>query len=187
MKKSTPVLCYLALGSNLGDRWQALREAASFLAGLEGSRLLRGSSVYETPPVGPPGQAPYLNAVVEVETSWAPEVLLEALKGHERAAGRVEGLRWGPRVIDLDILLYGQAQVESERLVIPHVELGQRAFVLVPLHELSPLLWVPRLEQSVEQCLVRQADRAAIQKVGDWCGSPAPGWWPLEGLRGAGA
>lgn len=171
--------CYLALGSNLGERWEALNQAVAFLAGHGACRLVAGSTCYETPPVGPPGQAPYLNAVVKVETALSPEALLRTLKGYEQAAGRHTVQRWGPRPIDLDILLYGERQVREEGLIVPHAELSNRAFVLVPLHELAPLLSIPGLGLSVEQCLLRQADRATIIPVGRWRGLSAPGWEPL--------
>lgn len=139
---------YIALGSNLGDRGAALDAATSRLPDRELS-VTRCATRYRTAPVGPPGQAEYYNTVVEVETTKTPEALLDHVKNLERALGRTETVRWGPRVIDLDILLYGTTIHQSARLVLPHPELQHRAFVLVPLAELAPGLVVPGLGRTV--------------------------------------
>jgi len=131
------VLAYVGLGSNLGDRAGYLLQALSLLSRLPETRLLRLSPVYETDPVGPP-QPPYLNLVVEVDTGLPPQRLLEALLEIERALGRERKERWGPRTIDLDLLLYGDWVLEEEGLEVPHPRLHQRAFVLVPLADLIP-------------------------------------------------
>ena len=125
---------FVALGSNLGDRWAHLRAA---VAGLPG--MVAVSDVYETEPVGgPAGQDLYLNAVVELETDLSPRALLDVAWGLEAAAGRVRAARWGPRTLDVDILLVGDLEVDDPDLVVPHPRLWERSFVLIPLHDLAP-------------------------------------------------
>ena len=128
---------YLALGSNLGDRLENLREAVRLLADADGVEVTRSSRIYETEPVGPP-QPPYLNAVVEVETTRSPRELLEACRAVENALGRVRTERWGARTIDVDVLTYDDQTVDEPDLVIPHPRMHERGFVLVPLGELDP-------------------------------------------------
>ena len=131
---------FLGLGSNLGDRLAHLRRA---VAGLPG--VVAVSGVYETDPVGgPPGQAPYLNAVVELDTDLGPRELLEVARALEEEAGRVRAERWGPRTLDVDVLLVGDLAVDEPDLQVPHPRLRDRAFVLVPLHDLAPDLAGPR-------------------------------------------
>lgn len=125
---------FVALGSNLGDRRAHLRAA---VAGLPG--VVAVSGVYETEPVGgPAAQPPYLNAVVELETGLTPRQLLELGQALEAAAGRVRAARWGPRTLDVDVLLVGGLVVDEADLTVPHPRMRERAFVLVPLHDLAP-------------------------------------------------
>lgn len=126
---------YLALGTNLGDRLANLRQAVALLEE-RGVRFVRSSRVYETEPVGPP-QPDYLNAVIEVATDLSPRGLLIVCLAVEQAMGRVRGERWGPRVIDVDILTFGDREVEEPDLQIPHPRMHQRAFVMIPLLELD--------------------------------------------------
>lgn len=136
---------YLGLGSNVGDRVRALQHAVDGLATVDGVVVVEVSSVYETDPVGGPEQPDYLNAVVAVDTDRTPRELLEIAKRLEDEAGRVPGERWGPRPLDVDVLLVGDDEVDEEDLVVPHPRLYERAFVMVPLAELDPMLapWVP--------------------------------------------
>lgn len=128
------VRAFIGLGSNLGDRWALLRSA---LAGLPD--VVAVSSVYETDPVGgPEGQGPYLNCVVELDTDLTPRQLLEAAQRLELEAGRVRVERWGPRTLDVDILLVDDLVVDEPDLVVPHPRLWERDFVVVPLAELAP-------------------------------------------------
>jgi len=127
---------YLALGSNLGDRLEHLRQAVRLLDEAEGVDVVRSSRVYETDPVGPP-QPAYLNAVVEVETSRSPGELLEACRAVEDAIGRVRSERWGARTIDVDVLTFDAQTVDEPDLQIPHPRMHERGFVLVPLGELD--------------------------------------------------
>ena len=134
---------YIGLGSNLGEREAQIRLALDDLARLPGSRLVRASSLYDSEPVGDVDQPKFLNAVAELETELSPRQLLWNLLLIERRLGRTRTRRWGPRTIDLDLLLYGPLVVEEPDLQVPHPEMTRRSFVLVPLVELDPLLVHP--------------------------------------------
>ena len=134
---------FIGLGSNVGDRLQCLQRAVERLGEAIGVEVIDVSSVYETEPIGPAAQAWFLNAVVAVNTSLSPSTLLHQTQAIERALGRETTYHWGPRTIDLDILLYGDIQLRTATLVIPHAELCHRAFVMVPLLELDPDLVLP--------------------------------------------
>lgn len=129
---------YIALGSNLGDREGYLSAAVSQISGLRETRLKAVSKVYETKPVGYAEQGSFLNMAVCVETGLEPASLLEELQRIERSLDRVRYIHWGPRTIDLDILLYGDLTVDTQKLVIPHPRMAERAFVLVPLKDIHP-------------------------------------------------
>ena len=125
---------FLGLGSNMGDRRQYLREALADLPD-----VVAVSPVYETDPVGgPPDQEKYLNLVVELETERSARDLLGIAHRLETAAGRVRGERWGPRPLDIDVLLVGDVTVSDPDLEVPHPRMWERAFVLIPLHDLAP-------------------------------------------------
>ena len=135
---------YISLGANLGDRERSLRRAIELLSAREGIRVARVSSLRETEPWGPVEQPSFLNAAAELETSLEPRALLDALLAVERSLGRVrEGARYGPRTIDLDLLVYGDTVVSEPGLVLPHPRLHERRFALEPLAELDPDLVVP--------------------------------------------
>ncbi len=140
-----PVTAYLGLGGNLGDRMAALAEALQLLDSTAGMRRTGCSSVYETEPWAVADQPNFLNLVAAYETTLAPFDLLAACKSVEAEVGRVASYRWGPRLIDVDILLYGDQVVDSSEpdLQIPHPRMTQRAFVLVPLAEIAPDTRVP--------------------------------------------
>ena len=121
-------VAFIALGSNLGDRAGYLALARERLAALPRSRLRAVSSIEETAPLGPIAQGAYLNQIAAVETDLDPAELLDALLEIERAAGRTRGVRWGPRTLDLDIVLFERQRVDTGRLVVPHPELGRRDF-----------------------------------------------------------
>ncbi len=129
---------YLGLGTNLGDRVANLIEATRRLGEIPGSTVVRSSPIYETEPVGPRDQGWYLNAVVAVDTRLEAPALLRAVKEIERAMGRQPSVRWGPRLIDVDILIHGATSIASSELTIPHRELWNRRFVLVPLADVLP-------------------------------------------------
>jgi len=133
---------FLSLGSNLGAR-QANLQAALRLLQEGGVRVVRCSSWYETDPVGYVDQPPFLNLVVEARTELSPHALLRLAQRVESALGRVRQVPWGPRTADVDLLLYGNRVVATPELVLPHPRMRERAFVLVPLHEVAPDLVLP--------------------------------------------
>ncbi|WP_264047207.1 2-amino-4-hydroxy-6-hydroxymethyldihydropteridine diphosphokinase [Methylobacterium flocculans] len=129
---------YLGLGSNLGDKAATLAEAVARLAATPGIRVTARSSDYRTPPWGDTDQDWFLNAAIGVETSLTPHELLETGLAIESTMGRVRERRWGPRVIDIDVLSYEGAAISDARLILPHRFVRERAFVLVPLAEIAP-------------------------------------------------
>ncbi|MBU7007824.1 2-amino-4-hydroxy-6-hydroxymethyldihydropteridine diphosphokinase [Phosphitispora fastidiosa] len=129
---------YIGLGSNMGNPVLNLETALKRIDGIEGIRITATSSVYETEPVGYEEQAWFHNCVAEIDTLFSPEELLCKLQEIENELGRVRLIRWGPRTIDLDILLYDRAVINTERLIIPHPRMAERAFVMVPLAEIAP-------------------------------------------------
>ncbi len=156
-------IAYLCLGSNLGDRAGTMAKAVGLIA-RTGLKIVARSSLYQTPPWGPVPQGPYLNMVVAVETELSARELLNMLLGVEHAFGRdrTREVRFGPRTIDIDILLYGEEVVAEADLEIPHPRMMERAFALIPLAELAPDLVVQGV--SVRQAL-ETLDRAGIEKV----------------------
>ena len=139
-----PLRCVVALGANLGDRITALREAVRELAATPGIALLATSPVVRTRSVGgPEGSPDYLNAVVELASDLTPFELLEVCQGIEHRHGRTREVRWGPRTLDLDVLLYAEQVIDLPRLQVPHPHLHARAFALVPLAELAPEAIIP--------------------------------------------
>ena len=152
-------LIYLALGTNLGDRLGNLHAAVQALS--PAIQPLAVSPVYETPPWGYLDQPAFLNQVIQAHTALSPLDLLDLLKRLEARLGRLPGLRYGPRLIDLDILLYDDLQLETPALIIPHPRLAERAFVLVPLADLAPDLLPPGATLTVSQMLAR-VDRSGI-------------------------
>lgn len=131
---------YLGLGSNLGDREAMLRAAIAALDATPDVRVTAVSSLYETPPWGPVPQGPYLNACVALDTTLSPRELLTLCLAIERDHGRERAIRWGPRTLDIDVLLYGDEAIDEEGLIVPHPRMTERAFVLVPLAEIAPEL-----------------------------------------------
>ncbi|MFQ5508720.1 MAG: 2-amino-4-hydroxy-6-hydroxymethyldihydropteridine diphosphokinase [Leptospirillia bacterium] len=132
------IIAYVGIGANLGEREASCRAAALALGGIDGVRLLGTSRWRETAPVGPVPQGAFINGVVELSTTLSPEALLAACLAIESDMGRVRDLRWGPRTIDLDLLLYGDAVIQRPGLSVPHPEMHRRGFVMEPLAELAP-------------------------------------------------
>ena len=157
---------YLSLGSNLGDRKANIKQA---IAALEDGdlRIGRVSSFYETEPVGFKNQPWYLNIALEIETTLSPQELLERCKGIERSMGRVKPFTDAPRIVDLDILLYGDRIVSIERLNLPHPRLAERNFVLEPLAEIAPALVHPVLGRSIQALLETSTDNSIVRRYGD--------------------
>jgi 2-amino-4-hydroxy-6-hydroxymethyldihydropteridine diphosphokinase len=139
------VTAFVGLGANLGDPSAQLRAALAGLSALPETRVSAVSSFYRSAAIGPAGQPDYCNAAAALQTGLAPLVLLDALQALEAQAGRVRGERWGPRVLDLDLLSYGDLTFVHERLTLPHPELPRRDFVLVPLAEIAPNAALPGL------------------------------------------
>ena len=154
---------FLSLGSNLGDRLANLKVAVEKIEESDKIEVKEVSPVYETQPLGYEGQGWFLNLVAEVQTSLEPSVLLERLLSIEDRMGRIREKKWGPRNIDLDILLYDDRTVCSERLTIPHPRMHERRFVLAPLAQIAPDLLHPRLKKSVEELLVCCRDGSGVR------------------------
>ena len=158
------VHAYIALGSNLGARELHLYQARLALEMATGIEVVCASRIYETDPVGPEGQGPYLNAVLGLQTELSPRALLDQLLEIERQQGRRRGTeieRWSARTLDLDLLLYADECKEEEGLEIPHPRLHERAFVLEPLCELAGDRVHPRLAETLETLRARLADPGA--------------------------
>ena len=149
------VTAYVALGANLGDAARTLRDALQALGSTHGLRLVKASSLYRTAPIESSGPD-YLNAVAEVASTLTAPALLHALQAIENAAGRERPYRNAPRTLDLDLLLYGGARIDSPALTVPHPRMWERAFVLVPLHEIaSGLVTGQRLSSVADQAIER--------------------------------
>lgn len=162
-RKVEKAVAYLCLGSNLGDRAGTMAKAVGLIA-RTGLKIIARSSLYETPPWGPVPQGPYLNMVVAVETELSARELLHMLLGVEHAFGRdrTREVRFGPRTIDIDILLYGEEVVAEPDLEIPHPRMMERAFALIPLSELAPELKVGGVAVAAA---LAGLDRSGIVKV----------------------
>lgn len=174
---ATPAKAYLGLGSNLGDRLAAMRAAIHALdqhSGVDVDFDRGVSSLYETSPVGgAPGQDPYLNSCIRVETTMSAKNFLEASEAIEAALGRARQQRWGPRVIDIDLLLFGDLVVDDECLSVPHPRLHQRRFVLEPLAEIAGEVLHPLLQVTIAdlaaRCRVEPTGTVALfAPAGEW-------------------
>lgn len=154
---------YIALGSNLANPQAQLTAALQALNALSDSRLTAVSSFYQSQPLGPQDQPDYVNAVACLETSLAPLALLDELQRIEHEQGRVRLRRWGERTLDLDILLYGNEIIQNERLTIPHYDMHNREFVIVPLFEIASDLVLPNTQLLAD--LVKQFDDHEMVKL----------------------
>ena len=162
---------WIGLGSNQGDRAGYVSAALVEMDALERNRVVRVSSLYETAPVGVTDQPLFLNAVAEIETDEEPHSLLRKLLAVEQRLGRFRGVRWGPRAIDLDLLLFGDVSEASDDLTIPHPRLTERAFVLVPLAEIAPDVRIPGEESSPAELL-----QTLVRTAGDVVRAADPPW-----------
>jgi len=141
---NAPVRAWVGLGGNVGDPIATMRAATEALSRLPDTRLLRSSRLYRTPAWGLRDQADFINAVALLETSLGPRALLERMLDIERSFGRERRERWGPRVLDLDLLLHGDDVIDEPGLHVPHPHLHERAFALLPLLDVSPDVAIPR-------------------------------------------
>ncbi|TCM66752.1 2-amino-4-hydroxy-6-hydroxymethyldihydropteridine diphosphokinase [Acinetobacter calcoaceticus] len=156
-------LTYIGLGSNLGDSEQILAAAAKKLAALGPVQV---SKLYQSPPMGPQDQPHYHNAVLQLETDLEPLDLLDTLQALEQEAGRVRLRHWGERSLDLDLLLYGQKNIKNERLIVPHVGIMERDFVVIPLLDLDPTLQIEG--QSLQQLDVVKHSTLTVLADSSW-------------------
>lgn len=155
---------YIAIGSNLASPLEQVNAAVTALAAIPDSRMVAVSSFYRTPPLGPQDQPDYLNAAVALETELQAEALLDHTQRIELQQGRQrKAERWGPRTLDLDIMLFGDAVINSERLTVPHYDMKNRGFMLWPLYEIAPMLHFP--------------DGATLRQVLENLGAEKPAIW----------
>jgi 2-amino-4-hydroxy-6-hydroxymethyldihydropteridine diphosphokinase len=153
---------YIGIGSNLGNRRENFLEAVMRLSKLPDTRVIKESSLYESEPLGDAKEW-YVNGAVEIETRFKPEMLLKKFKNIERAMGRKKvKKRWGARIIDLDILLYDAAVVKKKNLRVPHPEMPNRKFVLLPLSEIAPQVIHPELGVTISELLIKLKDNKRI-------------------------
>jgi len=159
------VISYIGIGSNLGQPTEHCLEAIEYISSVSGIKLLRCSSLYKTEPVGLKSQDWFVNVVAEVRTLLSPRELLQALMRIEEKMGRVRKTHWGPRIIDLDILLFGQEIVQEDDLIISHPELHKRRFVLVPLNELASYAVHPAFGVSIKGLMQRLQDDSFVERI----------------------
>jgi len=157
---------FIALGTNIEPRKEYLDQAIQLLSKVEDVQIIKKSSIYQTPPVGYTNQADFLNMVLEISTRLSSEQLLDQCQEIENELGRKRTIRFGPRTIDLDILVFNEENIKTERLTIPHPRMDIRAFVLVPLNELAPELRISGLGKTVKQLLhgLPDQDKKGITK-----------------------
>ncbi|MBY0124434.1 2-amino-4-hydroxy-6-hydroxymethyldihydropteridine diphosphokinase [Bacillus sp. S/N-304-OC-R1] len=154
---------YIALGSNIGDRLESLKEAIASIEAIPEIKVAETSSIYETDPVGYEDQDQFLNMVIRVETYLSPLELLHTCLDIEKNLGRKRDIRWGPRTIDLDILLYNQENIISEKLTVPHPRMHERAFVIIPLLEIQSGIRLPTMEVPLQDVIEKIPDREGVR------------------------
>ncbi|MCT8136397.1 2-amino-4-hydroxy-6-hydroxymethyldihydropteridine diphosphokinase [Anaerobacillus sp. CMMVII] len=156
-------IVYLSLGSNMGDRYQFLKFGLNSLKEDVNISIKKCSSIYETSPVGFIEQADFLNMVIGIETSYTPLELLKCTQAIQEKSGRKFKVRWGPRTLDLDILLYNQENIEMDGLTIPHPRMYERGFVILPLMEIAPDLYFEAVKQSIAQINQELLDKEGVR------------------------
>jgi len=159
------VICFIGIGSNMMQPAKRCQEAVDRIEHIDGIKVLRTSSLYRSEPLGFTDQDWFVNAVIEVRTVLWPHQLLDVLKKLEMAMGRMETIKWGPRIIDLDILLYGQQIVQKDTLIIPHPQLHRRRFALLPLCEIAEYTIHPAFGVSIRGLLDRLLDTHIVEKL----------------------
>lgn len=155
---------YLGLGSNKGERISFIETAINEIAEIEKTKLIRTSSIYETEPWGVNDQGDYLNSAAEIRTDLSAEELLRALKGIESRIGRTVTAKWSEREIDIDLLFYGNDVLNNKTIHVPHAEIENRKFVLIPMNELAPDLIHPVLNRSISELLLETSDDLKVMK-----------------------
>lgn len=163
-------VCYIALGSNLNNPQQQLNAAKIAIDKISNTRVTMCSSIYQSEAMTLDGetQADYLNAVIQIQTDLAAETLLDELQAIENQQGRVREKRWGERNIDLDIVLFGDQQIKTQRLTVPHCEMKNRNFVLYPLYQISPELTLP--DNTILKDLLSTVSDQCLNKLGEFNG-----------------
>jgi 2-amino-4-hydroxy-6-hydroxymethyldihydropteridine diphosphokinase len=156
-------IAYLSLGSNMGNRYDYLIKAIKRLTSNSEVELVNYSSIYETEPVGYADQDLFLNMVIEIKTTWTAIELLETCLRIELELGRKREIKWGPRTLDLDILLYNQENIESEKLLVPHPRMLERAFVMIPLIEINQVIKIPGIKDPLEMHLNLIPDKEGVR------------------------
>lgn len=156
-------IVYLSLGSNMGDRLSYLSQAIQLLQEHSQVQIVKKSSIYETDPIGYTDQDLFLNMVIKIETSLSAHELLSLLQRIENKLGRERLVRWGPRTLDLDILLYNQENIETEQLLIPHPRMYERSFVLIPLFEIEPNITLPNRADSLAAIIDQLKDKEGVR------------------------
>ncbi|WP_049535470.1 2-amino-4-hydroxy-6-hydroxymethyldihydropteridine diphosphokinase [Vibrio harveyi] len=155
------ITAYIAVGSNLADPVSQAKQAIEALKSIPNAEFVQASSLYSSTPMGPQNQPDYINAVVAIKTNLTPLELLDCTQAIEQEQGRVrKDERWGPRTLDLDIILYGNEVIDSERLTVPHYGMREREFVLYPLAEIAPSLQLP--DGTEVSSLLEQVDRNGL-------------------------
>ena len=154
---------FIALGSNIGSRFDHLKKAVEKIDQLPETEVVNTSSVYETDPVGYEDQEQFLNMAIQISTGLNPFKLLDACLDIELKLGRKREIHWGPRTIDLDILLYSHENIETEKLIVPHPRMHERAFVLVPLLEIDSSIRLPKMERPLISILEDIPDREGVR------------------------
>lgn len=155
---------FIGLGSNIRDRKKNIEEAVTLLENTPDIKIEKRSSLYITDPIGYVGQDFFLNAVIEISTMLSPRDLLHRCLEIEEQMGRVRIMEWGPRLIDLDLLLYGEDIIEDEELIVPHPLMHNRRFVLIPLVEIAPDVIHPKLHQTASELLYSLKDGHKVEK-----------------------
>lgn len=158
-------IAFIALGSNLGDKLKYIMDAVHLINNDDCCEVKKMSSVYLTRPYGNPDQENFLNAVVEAETSYDHLELLNCLKMYEQHLGRIKRLKWSPREIDLDLLFFNDLIYSDETVTIPHPEIMQRDFVLIPLCEIAPRFIHPELKKKICHICIKEEEKSVICKL----------------------
>lgn len=156
---------YLSLGSNMGAKVTNIKNAVEAIGAIEGIEVIKTSSLYATEPWGKKDQEGFINAAVEIVTSLTPGQLLERLQEIEIKMGRQRSEKWGPRIIDIDILLFGDEVLESRKLTVPHPHMRNRLFVLIPLEEINSAIRFPDDGMDIKEVLNRAIAREGNQRI----------------------